>query len=47
MNTNIKQAAKQVATSPLIEYLTRLGYIVRGLVYSVIGALARLLDMGS
>jgi hypothetical protein len=46
MNTNIKRATKQIATSPLIEYLTRLGYVVRGLVYGVIGALALEMALG-
>ncbi len=41
---NLKQEGKQVVrnatTSPLMEKLIRLGYIVRGLVYAVIGLLA-------
>jgi uncharacterized protein DUF1206 len=35
-----KRAVTRPTTSPLIENLTRLGYIVRGLIYAVIGILA-------
>jgi hypothetical protein len=35
-----KRAVTRPTTSPLIENLTRLGYIVRGLIYAVIGVLA-------
>ena len=35
-----KRAVSRPATSPLLENLTRLGYIVRGLIYAVIGVLA-------
>ncbi|MEO8391616.1 MAG: DUF1206 domain-containing protein [Chloroflexota bacterium] len=34
------QAAREASTSPLMETLMRLGYIVRGLVYGMIGLLA-------
>ncbi len=35
-----KQKARQVANSTLVEQLTRLGYMIRGLVYGMIGFLA-------
>lgn len=35
-----KQVAREATTSPLMENLLRLGYLVRGLVYGVIGLLA-------
>jgi hypothetical protein len=35
-----KQVAREASTSPLMETLMRLGYIVRGLVYGMIGVLA-------
>ncbi|MEO8393045.1 MAG: DUF1206 domain-containing protein [Chloroflexota bacterium] len=34
------QIAREAATSPLMEILMRLGYVVRGLVYGMIGVLA-------
>ncbi len=39
-NQGGKQLAGQITTSPLMETLMRLGYIVRGLVYGMIGVLA-------
>lgn len=48
---NLKQEGKQViraaATSPLMEKLIRLGYVVRGLVWGVIGLLAFQVALGS
>lgn len=48
---NLKQEGKQVirgaAASPLMEKLIRLGYVVRGLVYGVIGLLAFQVATGS
>jgi Domain of Unknown Function (DUF1206) len=41
-----KHVARQAVTSPLIENLTRLGYLVRGLVYGVIGLLALQVVLG-
>ncbi len=42
-----KQAIQSAATSPLMEKLIRLGYVVRGLVYGVIGLLAFQVAIGS
>ena len=42
-----KQAARAATTSPLMETLMRLGYVVRGLVYGVIGVLAFQVAMGA
>jgi type IV secretory pathway VirB2 component (pilin) len=48
---NLKQEGKQVVhaatTSPLMEKLIRLGYVVRGLVWGVIGLLAFQVAVGS
>lgn len=47
---NLKQEGKKVAreatTSPLVETLLRLGYVVRGVVYGVIGLLALQMVVG-
>ena len=40
METKGKQAAKAAAYSPTMELLTRLGYGIKGLIYSTIGLLA-------
>ena len=42
-----KQAIQSATTSPLMEKLIRLGYVVRGLVYGVIGLLAFQVAVGS
>ena len=41
-----KKAAKEVATSPLIENMTRLGYAVKGFLYVAIGFIAIMGAMG-
>ena len=41
-----KKAARGATTSPLMETLMRLGYVVRGLVYGVIGVLAFQVALG-
>jgi type IV secretory pathway VirB2 component (pilin) len=42
-----KKVVRQASTSPLMEGLTRLGYLVRGLVYGVIGLLALQVALGT
>jgi hypothetical protein len=41
-----KQAAQDAATSPVMNFLTRLGYLARGVVYGVIGVLALQVVLG-
>jgi hypothetical protein len=42
-----KKAARGATTSPIVETLMRLGYVVRGLVYGVIGVLAFQVAIGA
>jgi len=41
-----ERTARRAATSPVVVYLARLGYIVKGILYVVIGILAALLAVG-
>lgn len=46
LKTEAKKVVSKPTTSPLMETLMRLGYVVRGVVYGVIGLLALLLATG-
>jgi Domain of Unknown Function (DUF1206) len=47
LNQKGNKAARSASASPLVETMTRLGYVVRGLVYGVIGVLAFQVAIGT
>jgi hypothetical protein len=47
LKTGSSKAAHKATTSPLVETLVRLGYVVRGMAYGVIGLLALQVTLGS